>query len=187
MTFLGRVVVTLPLSRNPKSMKKIRITWNGQLLREVYPHATKWQVFKYRARRFFNRVLIVMGILAVGSGIGLTSYAFGQMATNPSVTTVTADDSAVPVLQRIASCEEYGEIGHQATQINPKNGQAWMMPNKNGTVDVGAFMVNSVWFSLASKMNLDLTKFEDNKTMAVWIYHNKGTGDWSASQKCWQK
>jgi len=160
--------------------KKILITWNGQPLKYVYPYATRWQVFKYKARKFFNRVLIVTAALSILSAVGASSYAFGKIATASKVIEVPADDSAVPVLERIAKCESGGNQ-YDST------GQVLMHWNKNGTVDVGKYAINNVWFKQASKLGLDLTKPEDNKAMAVWIYHNKGTADWYASQACWMK
>ncbi len=49
--------------------KGVRITWNGVPLRDVYPHATKWEMFKYRFFRAVRRTLQVtfagVGIMAV--------------------------------------------------------------------------------------------------------------------------
>jgi len=49
-------------------MKKIKVTWNGERLRDIYPHATRMQVFKYKVRRFIQRALFIMkwGFLALG-------------------------------------------------------------------------------------------------------------------------
>jgi hypothetical protein len=58
-------------------MKKIRITWNGKLLRDVYPHATRWQVFKYRAKRFIRKVMIVTASGIFLSGLSYTAFAIG--------------------------------------------------------------------------------------------------------------
>lgn len=83
-----------------------------------------------------------------------------------------------PVLDRIASCES-GNTHYD------KNGQVIVRANTNKTVDIGRYQINSVWSAQAHKLGLDLTKDEDNKEMAEWIYLNVGTSPWSASQKCW--
>lgn len=48
-------------------MKKIKVTWNGERLRDIYPHATKMQVLKYKIRKFIQRLLFVMkwGFIAI--------------------------------------------------------------------------------------------------------------------------
>ena len=43
-----------------KKLKTISVTWNGERLCDIYPHATKGQVCKWKAWKFFNRVLIVI-------------------------------------------------------------------------------------------------------------------------------
>ena len=50
-------------------MKKIPIFWNGKKLCQVYPHATKFQVFKYRVRKFLYNLLYWTIVLAVLCGI----------------------------------------------------------------------------------------------------------------------
>jgi hypothetical protein len=90
-----------------------------------------------------------------------------------------------PVLDRIAGCESQGNRNSKGTHYD-KNGQVLMRSNTNRTVDLGKYQINTVWFAKATELGLNLTLEEDNKTMAEWIYRNRGTGDWSASAKCWK-
>lgn len=46
--------------------KAVKITFNGEPLCNVYPHATKWQVFKYR---FFRAVRRTLQVTFAGAGI----------------------------------------------------------------------------------------------------------------------
>ena len=92
---------------------------------------------------------------------------------------VDAVEVVTPVLQRIANCES--NDSHY-----DKNGQVLMRSNTNKSVDVGRYQINSVWFSKATELGLDITKESDNEEMAKWIYENKGTGDWSSSANCWK-
>lgn len=39
--------------------------WNGKKLRDIYPHATGWQVFKWKVGKFFRKVFITAIILGV--------------------------------------------------------------------------------------------------------------------------
>jgi hypothetical protein len=109
------------------------------------------------------------------------AMVFGMFVLrDSSEVTVQADENIPPVLQRIFNCESKG-------QQFGKSGQVLVSPNTNGTVDMGIGQINTVWFSKASELGLDLTKEKDNKAMAMWIYENKGTGPWSSSAKCWNK
>lgn len=84
-------------------------------------------------------------------------------------------------MDRIAKCES------NDTHINPKTGQVYMLANSNKTVDVGKYMINTVWHKKAKELGLDITKEEDNEKMAYWIYENVGTSPWIYTANCWQK
>lgn len=44
----------------------MKVIVNGKRMRDIYPFASKWQVFKYRVRKFFRRVcLIALGVVLV--------------------------------------------------------------------------------------------------------------------------
>lgn len=167
-------------------MKPIKVMWNGKHLRNIYPHATKYQVFKWKVKRFFRKVLI-----GTGAVIALTIiFQLGGLL-NPALEYHTVEaikevEKPSPVLERIAGCESQGSAKLKGTHYD-KNGQVLMRSNTNKTVDVGKYQINSVWFAKATELGLDITKEKDNEEMAKWIYKNRGTGDWSASQKCWKK
>ena len=113
--------------------------------------------------------LIFVGLAAV---IGAQFFSSTVVATSEVQVSV---DPAYPVLDRIAKCESGGQ--------HYKNGQVILNANPNDTVDIGKYQVNlTYWGAKATELGLDLTKEADNYTMAKWIFHNKGTGDWSASR-----
>jgi hypothetical protein len=171
----------LPSKRGPnsrfKELKAIRVMLHGEHLRDIYPHATRWQIFKYKVWRFTRKVLIVTSF-----GLAVTgSYALGAFINSAKVVQVeTSVKSDAPVLERIAQCESGG------SQYD-KTGQITLHANSDGTIDVGKYQVNSKWFKKATSFGYDLTKPEDNRKMAEWIYANRGTGDWQSSARCWQK
>ncbi len=68
-----------------------------------------------------------------------------------------------------------------------KSGQVLMTGNNDKTVDVGKYAINSVWYKKATELGYDLTTEKGNHDMAMWIYTNRGTGDWSASASCWKQ
>lgn len=153
----------------------IKVFFNGKPLRDIYPHATRWQMFKYRLRKFFRKVLLTTAFLAslvaifeLGGMLNPIYYVTEAQTLTPPIP---------PVLQRIAVCESHNS--HYDL-----NGQVKI----NATQDMGKYQINvPTWGKKAKELNLNLAVEKDNEAMAVWIYENKGTGDWSASSKCWDK
>lgn len=163
-------------------MNPIKVFYNGKPLRDIYPHATRWQVIKYRVRRFFRKVFILTGaVIAI-----VAIFQLGGIM-NPKLhyQKVEAEVNTAPVLHRIAGCESVGDPKSKGTHYD-KNGQVLMRSNTNKTVDVGKYQINSVWFAKATELGLDITKEADNEAMAKWIYENKGTEDWYSSKNCWK-
>lgn len=134
-----------------------------------------------------KRVMIILALINILSWSMYGVYNLGKASVKPQVveadvvtTQIVESTTTPPVLLRIEKCESGG------SQYD-KSGQVLIHMNSNGTYDTGIFAINSIWNSLATKMGLDLTKEQDNISFAKWLYANKGTGDWSASAKCWQK
>lgn len=154
-------------------------------------YITKFKVGDKRIpllRRITNRIKLALWTgakICVIAWMVVGGLLVGQHLTPANV--VYADKEVIkevevnaPVLERIATCESGGKhLG--------KSGQVIIKSNTNGTVDIGKYQINSVWFKKASEMGLDLTKEKDNEVMAKWIYANRGTSDWSASAPCWNK
>lgn len=141
----------------------------------------RFDSFKAKMKRLFKLSLVgLAGYVLFMSG----AFLYSTSSVVAEVNTVQLPVVAV-VLERIADCESGNGTKGSATQLD-RNGQVLMRPNANGTVDVGKYQINTVWFKKASELGFDLTREEGNKAMGEWIYLNKGTGDWSASAKCWQ-
>lgn len=164
-------------------MKRIKIHYMGKRLKDVYPYATKWQVFKYRAVRILRFTFAGIAAVAILTATLVTSFNLGGKF-NPD--TVYAEkfveitvDKIPPVMERIAKCESGG--------MHYKNGQVIFNANSNKTVDIGKFQINAIWNAKATSLGLDLTKEKDNEKFAMWLYHNRGTQDWYASAHCWNK
>lgn len=134
---------------------------------------------------------VVQWLVRIGviSGMAFGFFMAGAIFYSTSTTNyhkVEAATTIAPVLERIGDCESGNGTKGSAHHIDPKTGQVLMRANKNGSIDVGKYQVNEYyWGKKASELGYDLTKEGDNKAMAEWIYLNKGTTDWSASQKCW--
>ncbi len=164
-----------------KQHKKVRLYVNGERQRDVYLNKTKFQIFKYKAKRFFKRLFITVAVLAIVIGI----YKLGGLL-NPATVYTKAEvikevTVKAPILDRIAKCES-------GNRHYDSNGQILVKGNVNKTVDVGRFQINNYyWGAKAKELGLDITREEDNRKMAEWIYENKGTEPWSSSKPCWNK
>ncbi len=159
--------------------------YNGKKLRDIYPHATKWQVFKYRVGKFFRKCLIIAGLALLVVLIFKAGGLYNPATIITQAEVIKEVEVRAPILDRIAGCESQGSAKLKGTQWD-KNGQVLMRSNTNKSVDVGKYQINTVWFAKASELGLDVTLEKDNEAMALWIYKNRGTGDWSASQSCWK-
>lgn len=138
----------------------------------------KFTSFKRRVKSFFRKCVLASIVFAVGYGIYIAGGIFQPRAI--AVETIVEVDKPAPVLDRIIKCESQ-------SQQKGKSGQVLMNANTNGTVDIGVGQINTVWFAKATELGYDLTKEEDNRAMALWIYKNKGTSPWSSSSNCWSK
>lgn len=161
-------------------MHKTKVFYMGKRLKDIYPHATKWQVFKYRVRKFMLGVLRLLILIGIIFGI----FTAGRYLYPAKVYTTQEVIKEVPikatVLQRIAKCES--PTGHW------KDGQVALGANTNHSVDIGKYQINNyAWGKKATELGLNLMVEKDNEEMANWIYVNRGTGDWSASFKCWNR
>ena len=153
----------------------------GQRLKDIYPHATKWQVFKFKVRKFIGRV-VLLGL------IGFVLWGAFKLGAELNPATIYTKAEVIkevpikaPVMDRIAVCESGG-------QHLDKNGQVQLNANTNGSVDIGKYQINNkAWGKKATELNLNLFVEEDNKAMAQYIYETHGTEPWYSSKKCWQR
>lgn len=142
---------------------------------------SKFEIWVYKIKQSIKRVILALGAVSlIGWSVLAGRHFFPRVAIVEAevIKEVTAH---APVMDKIAKCESGN------SHINPKTGQVYMVANANKTVDVGKFMINTVWHKKAKELGLDITKEKDNEEMAYWIYANRGTGDWKYSAECWQK
>lgn len=162
-----------------KPNKKVRLYVNGERQKDVYIDKTKWQIFKFHVKKFFKRLfwLLVIGFIAY------SIFKIGGIF-NPSIVYTRAEvikevEPKAPVLERIAKCES----GNQ----HFKNGQVLVNGNKNGSVDVGRYQINSLWFSKATELGLNLMVEKDNEIFARYLYKQYGSEPWIWTKSCWNK
>jgi len=158
-----------------------KIYYNGE---EIYNRDKqgRFSSFSIKLGKLVKKSLFVLGGVSV---IGWSIVAGSRLMP----VTVFAEKEIVkevqghaPVMDRIAKCESNN------SHIDPKSGQVYTKANKNGTVDIGKYMVNEYyWGKKATELGLNLTNEADNEKMAYYIYYQNGTDAWSASAKCWNK
>ena len=167
-------------------MYSFKTFWHGEPIESMYPGANFWEKCKFGFFSYGRKGIIAgIAILFLGSsgviGFFMQPEQVHADVLQPSISTSSKQKPYItPVLERIAHCES------STGQFGP-SGQVVMRPNTNGTVDVGEYQINTVWFKKATELGFDVTTEDGNERMAIWIYENKGTGDWSASQACWSK
>ncbi len=175
-------------------MKSIKVFWMDKQLRDMYPHATWFQVIKWRVAEFLKACVRFIFKLSCWSAVAATVFAAGYFYSRTDVVYATLTEEKIveklitedaPIMDRIAGCESLGNPKSKGIHFD-KNGQVLVRGNTNRTVDVGRYQINSVWFKKATDLGLDVFKEEDNKKMAYWIYHTQGTEPWYASEKCWK-
>lgn len=139
---------------------------------------TKWQIFRYKAFKFYKKTLLVSAIFTA-IGYAYVGGTMTKMAAADSKVIYVQSTSTPAVMARISKCESGG------SQYN-KSGQVLININTNGTTDIGLYQINSVHNAQATKLGYDLTKKSDNEAYAMYLYETQGTGDWISSAKCWQ-
>lgn len=159
----------------------------GEPLRNIYPHATRFQVFKWKAFKILRKALTMLSVGSVAGGLLYLAFIAGAYfkpvmiyAANPAAI-VIAPDPEYPVLDRIAKCES-------SSHHNASSGMTLLHANSDGSVDIGLYQINNLaWGKKATQLGYDLFTEAGNRAMALYIYKNAGTEPWYSSAKCWNK
>lgn len=143
---------------------------------------SKFQLWLYQAKHVTKRSIIALAVIClVMWGFVAGSKFVPSQVVFASKEVVKEVKGKAPVMDRIAKCES------GSNHIDPKTGQVYMLANTNKSVDVGKYMINTVWHKKAKELGFDITKEVDNEKMAYWIYENMGTEAWYSSKHCWNR
>lgn len=164
-------------------MKKLNVFYMGERLCDVYPYATRFEVFKFKVRKTFKYALRY----SMAGGMIYIAFIAGSYL-NPIVTYAVQEkivevESEAPVLDRIAKCES------NKSHFD-KNGQVLVRGNNGDrtSVDVGKYQINMKhWGAKATELGLNLFDEKDNEKFAKYLYKNFGTEPWIHSKHCWNK
>lgn len=66
-------------------MNKIKVMWNGKRMCDIYPFATRWQVFKYKVRRATFKTFRALLVASFVFGAFYSTFKVGVMAASPNV------------------------------------------------------------------------------------------------------
>lgn len=119
-------------------MKKLKVFYMGERLKEVYPHATKWQVFKFKVRQFFRKVLQVLTIGGVTGGALYIAFISGQFSAPSHVQAEKVDN--LPAKIEVLKEEVLKDLstGCEIKGFKPEDGV--IIFDTNGKASIGAFM-----------------------------------------------
>lgn len=120
-------------------------------------------------------------------GLFVLSYTIANAALAPITPAIVAKMPAQPlpaVLARIAYCES-GDALHPLGNALAKN------PDSSAS---GRFQfIRSTWEHYAPMLwgkdwiKHDVINWDDNTSLAIYVYESYGLADWSASRGCWFK
>ena len=106
----------------------VKVWYMGKRLKDMYPHATGWQMFKYKVKKFFRRLFIWTAIITSIWGI----YKIGGLM-NPATIYTKAEvikevEVRAPIQDRIAGCESEGNRNSKGSHYD-KRGQVRLGAN----------------------------------------------------------
>lgn len=137
-------------------MKPLKVYWNGKYLRDIYPFATRYEVFKYRVRKFLRRVVQVSVIAAMLSGVMVGVYQAGKTNTIYAVNTdsfpAKVDNLKNDLVNRLADCERAGYEEEDAPIV--------LDTNKKFSIGVMQFQLDTIIHYSKVLRNENLTKKE---------------------------
>ncbi len=146
---------------------------------------TKLQLYWFLAKRMAKKCMIASLVIVIGGWLFTAGVIMARSTIQPErvwakeVIEIPIRNKA-PIMEQIKKCESGGK------HFDPKTGQVYMIANTNKTVDVGSYMINTVWHKKAKELGFDITTEKGNEDMAYWIYENVGTSPWEYSSKCWR-
>lgn len=169
-------------------LKTLQVIYNGEPLCKIYPHASKWQVFKYNSSMIIRKVLIIAFILGGIYG----TFQLGRVTTAPKF--VQAEDKSNEmftgkieklkndVVNKIRSCESAGS--------NEDAGLIVFDSNNKASIGTMQFQVNTIIHYYKTLYGRTITPKEaviialdDNKAgelakMIMFTTNNKAGKDW---------
>lgn len=115
-------------------MKKLKVFYNGKRLKDVYPYATRFQVFKYRVAQFFSKLFklsVVGGLMyatfILGTYSQATSYVQAELTDSMPI---RVEKLKQEVIEQIAKLET-GNVKTEDGLVHIDNNKAKTLKEKD--------------------------------------------------------
>lgn len=168
-------------------MKKIKVFQNGKRLRDVYPYATKFQVFKFKLAKFVRKVVVTSFIIGLIAG----AYQVGKETTSSTV--VQAEDTSREMLEVridtlkdkvVSDIQKCESAGHKES-----DGLIVFDSNKKASLGTMQFQIDTVihYYSVLYKQKITkkeaaLIALDDEKATSlakdIMFKDSKGWRNW---------
>lgn len=149
---------------------------------------------KWERRFMLSLMVFCFGTIAVGQA--WDAWGPKELVAFNMANVAFADELKVvemrTILHDIADCEsgvrnaDGSGVEGSARQFYD-DGRVVRNYNKDGTVDIGKYQINSIHMAQVVRMNLDVLTEEGNEEFAEYLYELNGTRDWKASRSCWDR
>jgi hypothetical protein len=96
------------------------------------------------------------------------------------------------IMKRIADCESgkrlpSGRAEEGSARHFDSKGKVITGVNKDGSIDIGKYQINTVHLAEIARMNLNVYDEKDNEAFALYLHDQRGTSDWYSSADCWKR
>lgn len=171
-------------------MKRTKIFIGNKRLKDIYVGATGWDMFRFKAVRFFGVGFKGLKIaLLINIGIWLGAYLYPVTQIKAVEIEVPSNDIP-PILRKIAKAESWDS--HYCTKEIVKLGGcahgAIGQVLVNSTRDVGRYAINLYYNGkFCADKGFNIFDEEQNELCALALFHEYGSEPWSASKYKWSK
>lgn len=171
-------------------MKPLKVMWNGKRLKDIYPYATKWQVFKYNVGQLVRKVvkcIILVLLLVAGIMIG-SNYLPREVVVQQEVDRTPErfadkiEGLKKDVVSKLFACESAGYTEDQAIIIMDTNNHLSFGQGQFQTRTIIHYYKVLYGKDLTPKeavlIALDTQKASELAKDIIFLTKNKVSGDW---------
>lgn len=110
-------------------MKSFKVFQGSKRLKDIYPHATKWQVFKFKTARFLRKLFLISAIAVVAFFVAKTWYPDTTYAVQEKLVMVDTlgkkvEELKSDLLSDLSACESGGHKESDGIIIFDSNNEA---------------------------------------------------------------
>lgn len=171
-------------------MKPIKVLVNGKRMKDIYPYATKWQVFKFKVRKFVRSCVVALFLIAViavcaviiRNSFPKTVYLSKNVDISNEVYNRKIEDLKDTVVAKLASCESAGYSESDGIIIFDSNAKASIGQLQFQKTTVIHYYKTLYGKTITAKeavlIALDTEKASQLAKDVIFTTKNKVSGDW---------